>query len=1162
MSAVPSRSAPAAVLAIVLHSLGQHLAVPVDAMGVQAPPAELVVDLDPREHVVGSSPRGFWPVGDKLYFEAAGALWLTDGTPGGTRPIHELARPIEGAVAGDGRLVFSRRASPYGITGGPVNQPLPAEVWATDGTPEGTELILDGLALAARVELESFDGGALVAAVGRPGHLPALWRADGTRQGTVQIAEFPGGVAPIGGPLSSTGAWVYFGAGSLEAPGEWLHRSDGTSPGTRLVFDQPLGGSARAGAAIVWSGEDLLFFAGNGDGGLRLWRTQPGSDTVQLVSDLAPGSGNTASYAVAGGGGRAYFMVQLDSPDPRCELWVSEGNTLGTRHLHSTDLEGASCPDRLVLVGDRVFFAAHGDLVSSGPLPGTVSVIDGGEVELTLHYDAVALEDHLVFVLFWFATRNYFVFSTDGTPGNFETLTTVPSSQFGTPPELGVFGDHLYLTGWDAEAGRELWRSDGTPAGTHRFADLVAETASSSPEQSRLWGNRVAFLAREPDGVRRAFATDGTAGGTEVVAHTPSSVEEIVGIAGGRLVIDDPVNGLHSRLYAASGTSDTELLLAEDECCTSRGRAELDDLLVFAGYTSALGKEPWVTDGRRGGTRALGDLAPGRFGVPPGSFANSSYPDLMTRVGDYVYFRASVEDSSSLWRTRGTPASTEPAAATGALPLDLTAVGTRLFFHAAVETAVERRTDLFVHDSVSGSVTRVEADGLDASRPVASASFRGRLAQVRFAAASAPRELWLSDGTSGGTYRATELPAVLTTPRVPIVAAFGGPMPSASGRLFFVADTPETGWELWTTDGTEAGTHLLRDIFPGPASSEPSDLRVIDGFLVFSAISPEEGRELWRSDGTEEGTVLLAAVEPGPRGSHPTDAVALDDRILVSATRSDTGRELFAVDRAALQRSCRADDATLCLHERFEVSVDWLAPETGAHGRATAVPFTTESGSFWFFDPDNVELVVKILDGTALTDHFWVYYGALSDVSYWITVVDAQTGITRTYHNPPGNLCGGGDVNALPPERGPDSGPEIREGGLAVPSPPAPVSSQVPPGEPCVAGGEVACLGEGRFQVEVRFRSPGAGAPRPAATLPGTDDTAYFWFFDAGNVELAVKVLDGAAVNGQSWVLYGALSDVEYTVRVTEISSGLVREYQNAQGSLCGRADVEAFPLP
>jgi hypothetical protein len=60
-------------------------------------------------------------------------------------------------------------------------------------------------------------------------------------------------------------------------------------------------------------------------------------------------------------------------------------------------------------------------------------------------------------------------------------------------------------------------------------------------------------------------------------------------------------------------------------------------------------------------------------------------------------------------------------------------------------------------------------------------------------------------------------------------------------------------------------------------------------------------------------------------------------------------------------------------------------------------------------------------------------------------------------------------------------------------------------------------------------------------------------------VELAVKVLDATTVNGRFWVYFGALTDVEYTLRVTDLTTGSVREYRNDEGTICGQADVDAF---
>jgi len=77
------------------------------------------------------------------------------------------------------------------------------------------------------------------------------------------------------------------------------------------------------------------------------------------------------------------------------------------------------------------------------------------------------------------------------------------------------------------------------------------------------------------------------------------------------------------------------------------------------------------------------------------------------------------------------------------------------------------------------------------------------------------------------------------------------------------------------------------------------------------------------------------------------------------------------------------------------------------------VPLTGDTGYFWFFDDANVELVLKVLDGRGVNHHFWVFYGALSNVEYEITVTDTSTGEVRTYSNPAGEFGSVGDTEAF-----------------------------------------------------------------------------------------------------------------------------------------------------
>ena len=81
--------------------------------------------------------------------------------------------------------------------------------------------------------------------------------------------------------------------------------------------------------------------------------------------------------------------------------------------------------------------------------------------------------------------------------------------------------------------------------------------------------------------------------------------------------------------------------------------------------------------------------------------------------------------------------------------------------------------------------------------------------------------------------------------------------------LFFIANDGIRGEELWKSDGTAAGTVLVRDIVSGIGGSLPSNLVNVSGTLYFTAANSVGGRELWKSNGTAAGTVRVKDISPG-----------------------------------------------------------------------------------------------------------------------------------------------------------------------------------------------------------------------------------------------------------------------------------------------------------
>jgi hypothetical protein len=122
-----------------------------------------------------------------------------------------------------------------------------------------------------------------------------------------------------------------------------------------------------------------------------------------------------------------------------------------------------------------------------------------------------------------------------------------------------------------------------------------------------------------------------------------------------------------------------------------------------------------------------------------------------------------------------------------------------------------------------------------------------------------------------------------------------------------------------------------------------------------------------------------------------------------------------------------------------------------------------------------------------------------------------------------------------------------------------------PPAGECTPSDTTHCLAGGRFLVEARFRAGPASASEPsvAKTSPITQDTGAFWFFDAENVELIVKVLEGCAENGSWWVFTTGLTDVEVELLVVDTRTGAERLISTVGGSAFEPVfDTAAFPCP
>ncbi len=303
---------------------------------------------------------------------------------------------------------------------------------------------------------------------------------------------------------------------------------------------------------------------------------------------------------------------------------------------------------------------------------------------------------------------------------------------------------------------------------------------------------------------------------------------------------------------------------------------------------------------------------------------------------------------------------------------------------------------------------------------------------------------------------------------------------------------------------------LLDDDSPGRSVLR---LRTVDAPFKGS-FKPQNPLAAFRGE-DPNGTWILHVTDSFPNDTGHVRAVSL----LISAAGCEA-------------ESCDAGPQALLLQDgRFKVDACFKDPLAGGAVRAgNPVPVSDESGLFWLFGPDNPELLVKVLDGTAVNDRSWAFAGALSNLDYIVKFTDTVTGRVRLYHNDAGGLCGFADTSTFQP-------------GIAAKA-------------GCVPGTRDLCLLGGRFRVRAHWRDRRHGSEGEGTVIPRSDQAGLFWFFDEGNVELGVKMIDGRPVSGNFWLFYGALTDLEYSLEVTDTLTGTTRTYVGPGATVCGGIDT------
>ena len=903
-------------------------------LGCLAQPAKaegprLVADLFPSPFQIQEEPTGLSPAGDKVAFltnaSFSASLWASDGTREGTTLLAELTHSVRswGTL---GNLAFFG----VGESSGEYR------VWRTDGTVAGTYPLTRRIPYDDLLSSPAFAvARALVYFTSCVGSWCEVWSTDGTVEGTRVV-----GGGQFSPPLEmvALGEDAYFlDQGSFSSETSHLWRASAKLGRVELVRSLEWSYEVSASGLLATGGR-LFFLALAAPRGRQVWTSDGTAAGTIPVTHFAAQWAISDCRLLAGFGGKAWFVA--DDRANGEELWSTDGTVAGTHRAtnlpdrHPFDREFNLEGPPLAEIGHRILFPAFyqgrrrlwtttGDWRQASPLSGC----PGGCPRVLT--PAIVTSGGRAFFAAWSSTSELWV--TDGTGAGTRKLRDFEGN-------LENFSEAGGLFFFSADG--YLWSSDGTAGGTVRLAEAHPDSYYGQQSSPAAAAGRVFFPATDAEGTGSLWATKNGGPAEEVFALPPGnrgSEARPVGTTAGRLLFRacSPNLGC-SRIFGTDGSEVEPLFEAGD---TDPAVSADDRALVITHFDTTNRRETllWGTDGIEEGTVPI-PLPEGWCGSPPVSFHNRAF----FAVSDGCDFYASAGAGAGLWSSDGTVAGTVPLALLALPPADFTSpiasdgrtmcfalhdhdereaqalcsdgtqagtgpLGPRLRDLSSlallsgrlyVLLAPESSTAPAVLGSLSaeGQTTEFSLSDLGAKNPRHLTAAAGRL---WFAAQRAGDQkgrwwLWTSDGTAEGTRR---LP-----PEIPLESFFDYnsatlKLTVLAGRVYFPGMDDRHGMELWSSDGTVAGTGLVIDLAPGPADGAPlSDVVVWRGRLSFAGNDMEHGVEPWSSDGTAAGARLEADLFPGRRGSWPQHLATLGDRLFFSARDEDHGRELWVLD--------------------------------------------------------------------------------------------------------------------------------------------------------------------------------------------------------------------------------------------------------------------------
>lgn len=368
--------------------------------------------------------------------------------------------------------------------------------------------------------------------------------------------------------------------------------------------------------------------------------------------------------------------------------------------------------------------------------------------------------------------------------------------------------------------------------------------------------------------------------------------------------------------------------------------------IFFTADDGAHGRELWVTDGTE--TKLLKDIYPGENG--------SDISNFKILNGKLLFTATDEANGNELWTSDGTEAGTKlvkdmfPGNGSS-YAFEFIEFGNALYFRS--EDGVHG-TELWKTDGTTDGTVMVGdlREGEFGSNPSNFAILNNKLyfsAGDGFDYADGQHgfELWVSDGSAAGTHLVKDINPIESS------GPFG--LTAFGSKIYFSADDGTNGNELWATDGTEAGTYMVKDISTsGNGNSLSANFIVFNNKLIFSAYTQEAGREIWTTDGTEAGTNILKDVKAGTAGSVIPQFrhFIYKDKLLLTLDDGTHGAEIWSTDGTT---------------EGTQLYLDvFPGPDGSMNPNQAAMTFSELNGTLYFRALDNYDEYYQLWksDGT------------------------------------------------------------------------------------------------------------------------------------------------------------------------------------------------------